>query len=141
MPLKTFARRVAPRLGTIASTSSGNSAVPNTQTGTQWQIQTQIDSATLTGSPSHAYSLATQTKNRIERSLPNQVQFVDNLSDNLNSAAGDALYAQTLYIILTIPDTLIALGLAYLAALGTAERDRRELALLRARGASRRDLF
>src|SRR5205807_734504 len=33
-----------------------------------------------------------------------------------------------------------ALALAFLAALGTVERDRRELALLRARGASRRDL-
>src|SRR5205807_645373 len=33
------------------------------------------------------------------------------------------------------------LGLAYLAALGTVERDRRELALLRARGASRRQLL
>ncbi len=33
-----------------------------------------------------------------------------------------------------------ALGLAYLAALGTVERDRRDLGLLRARGATRRDL-
>ena len=40
---------------------------------------------------------------------------------------------------LAVPGALVALGLAYLAALGTAERDRRELALLRARGASRRD--
>src|SRR5207248_5712148 len=35
----------------------------------------------------------------------------------------------------------VALGLAYLAALGTVERDRRDLALLRVRGASRRDLL
>src|SRR5439155_280397 len=95
MPLKTFARRVAPRLGTIASASPGSSAVPGAQAGTQWQVQAQVDPATLTGNPSHAYSLATRTKNRIERSLPGQVQFVDNLSDNLRSAAGDALYAQT----------------------------------------------
>ena len=79
--------------------------------------------------------------NRIERSLPGQVQFVDNLSDKLNTAAGDALYAETLYIMLALPGALVALGLAYLAALGTVERDRRELALLRARGATRRDLL
>src|SRR5439155_976783 len=36
---------------------------------------------------------------------------------------------------------LVALTLAYLAALGTADRDRRDLALLRARGASRRSLL
>ena len=58
-----------------------------------------------------------------------------------NTAAGDALYAETLYIMLAVPGALIALGLAYLAALGTVERDRRDLALLRARGASRRDLL
>ena len=67
------------------------------------------------------------------------MQFVDNLSESLTTAAGDALYAQTLYIMLAVPGALVALGLAYLAALGTAERDRRDLALLRARGASRRD--
>src|SRR5205085_11273289 len=64
-----------------------------------------------------------------------------NLADSLNGAAGDALYAETLYIMLAVPGALVALGLAYLAALGTAERDRRSLALLRARGARRRDLF
>ena len=41
---------------------------------------------------------------------------------------------------LAVPGALIALGLAYLAALGTVERDRRELSLLRARGGSRRSL-
>src|SRR5439155_1932644 len=76
-----------------------------------------------------------------ERSLPGQVQFVDNLSDSLTSASGDALYAETLYIMLAVPGALVALGLAYLAALGTVERDRRDLALLRVRGASRRDLL
>ena len=64
------------------------------------------------------------------------MQFVDNLSDQLNTAAGDALYAETLYIMLAVPGALVALGLAYLAALGTVERDRRDLALLRARGAT-----
>ena len=44
-----------------------------------------------------------------------------------NTAAGDALYAEALYIMLAVPGALIALGLAYLAALGTVERDRREL--------------
>jgi putative ABC transport system permease protein len=78
---------------------------------------------------------------RVERSLPGQVQFVDNLSDQLNTAASDALYAETLYVMLAVPGAIIALGLAYLAALGTVDRDRRDLALLRARGATRRVLL
>src|SRR5207248_3013589 len=106
----------------------------------QWQVQAQVDPHALTGSPAHAFSQANRIRNRVERSLPGQVQFVDNLSDTLSTAAGDALYAETLYIMLALPGALVALGLAYLAALGTADRDRLSLALLRARGGRRRDL-
>jgi putative ABC transport system permease protein len=142
MPLETFASTYARGLPAIANASIGTSAQPGAQAGVQWQVQTQLDPAALSGgSPSAALERATQTRNRIERTLPGKVQFVDNLSDSLNIAAGDALYAETLYIMLAVPGALIALGLAYLAALGTVERDRRDLALLRARGARRRDLL
>jgi putative ABC transport system permease protein len=139
VPLATFAARIAPALPALAS-GAGSSAVPGAQTGTQWQVQAQVAGTALNGSPANALQQATQLRNRVERSLPGKVVFVDNLSDSLGGAAGDALYAQTLYIMLAVPGALVALGLAYLAALGTAERDRRNLALLRARGARRRDL-
>src|SRR5438270_7649629 len=139
LPLATFAARVAPTLPALAS-AAGTSAVPGGQTGTQWQVQAQVAGSALNGSPAKALQQATQLRNRVERQLPGKVVFVDNLADSLTGAAGDALYAQTLYIMLAVPGALIALGLAYLAALGTAERDRRNLALLRARGARRRDL-
>ena len=140
LPLETFATKVAPRLPTAAGVATRTPGVPGAQVGTQWQVQAQVDPHTLSGSPAHAFNQATRIKNRVERTLPGQVQFVDNLSDNLNAAAGDALYAETLYIMLALPGALVALGLAYLAALGTVERDRRDLTLLRARGASRRGL-
>ncbi|MEA2399275.1 MAG: putative transport system permease protein [Thermoleophilaceae bacterium] len=140
--IDTFAKQIAPTLRTIGVASAGTSAQPGAQDGVQWQVQAQLDPRPLsTGSPSSAFDKATQAKNRLERTLPGQVQFVDNLSDSLNTAAGDALYAQTLYIMLAVPGALIALGLAYLAALGTVERDRRDLSLLRARGSTRRALF
>jgi putative ABC transport system permease protein len=142
MPLDTFAVTLAKHVPTIANAGASASAQPGAQTGVQWQVQTQLDPVALSGgSPSAALEHATQTRNRIERTLPGRVQFVDNLSDSLNTAAGDALYAETLYIMLAVPGALIALGLAYLAALGTVDRDRRDLALLRARGARRRDLL
>src|SRR5207237_5532831 len=121
--------------------SVGSSAVPGAQDGTQWQVQTQVDPGQLGSSPSQALRRTQAMANRVARTLPGQVQFVDNLSDALNTAASDALYAQTLYIMLALPGALVALGLAYLAALGTVDRDRRDLALLRARGARRRDLL
>src|SRR5881275_1662025 len=139
LPLATFAARIAPALPALAA-AAGTSAVPGAQTGTQWQVQAQVAGSALRGSPAKALQQATQLRNRVERQLPGKVVFVDNLADSLTGAAGDALYAQTLYIMLAVPGALIALGLAYLAALGTAERDRRNLALLRARGATRRDL-
>ena len=141
MPLDTFARTLAPELRSIAPAALGSSAVPGSQTGVQWQVQAQAIPSQLGHTPGQAYTRSLQLVNRIERSLPGQVQFVNNLSDKLNTAAGDALYAETLYIMLALPGALVGLGLAYIAALGTVERDRRELALLRARGATRAHLL
>ncbi len=141
MPLATFAATVAPELPTVASATSGAAAVPGALAGVQWQVHAQVDPRGLGNSPGQAFTRAGQIVHRIERTLPGQVQFVDNLSDQLNTAAGDALYAETLYVMLAVPGALIALGLAYLAALGTVERDRRDLALLRARGATRREML
>lgn len=139
LPLATFAARYAPELKAMAG-PTGASVVPGAQTGVQWQVQAQVDTASLRGDPRHALTTATAIRSRVERDLTGRVQFVDNLGDALTSAAGDALYAETLYIMLALPGALIALGLAYLAALGAVERDRRDMALLRARGATRRDL-
>lgn len=142
MPVDTFAATYAPGLPVLAGSSTGNAAQPAPQARVQWQVQAQLDPAALSGgSPSSALTRATRARNVIERTLPGRVQFVDNLSESLEKASEDALYAETLYIMLAVPGALIALGLAYLAALGTVDRDRRDLALLRARGARRRDLM
>jgi hypothetical protein len=101
LPFATFASKVAPSLPSISS-AAGASAIPGSQSGTQWQVQAQVDPVSLTGSPSHALQQATQVRNRVERTLPGQIVFVDNLADKLNSAAGDALYAQTLFIMLAV---------------------------------------
>ena len=141
MPLATFAATIGRSLPSLPAPAAAAAAVPGAQTGTQWQVQAQLDQTGFTGSPSAALTRSGQILHRVERSLPGQVQFVDNLSDKLNTAASDALYAETLYIMLAVPGALAALGLAYLAALGTVERDRRDLALMRARGATRRQLL
>ncbi|MEA2197545.1 MAG: putative transport system permease protein [Solirubrobacteraceae bacterium] len=140
LPLDTFARTLAPALHAIVPATLGSSAVPGAQNGAQWQVQAQASPSQLGHTPGQAYTRSLQIVNRIERTLPGQVQFVNNLSDKLNTAAGDALYAETLYIMLALPGALVGLGLAYIAALGTVERDRRELALLRVRGATRAHL-
>jgi len=141
LPSATFARTIGRALPTVSGASAGAAAVPGTLNGVQWQVQAQLDRTALTGTPSAAFARAGQIRNSIERDLTGQIRFVDNLSEGLETASGDALYAETLFIMLAVPGALLALGLVYLAALGTVDRDRRELALLRARGASRRALL
>src|SRR5262249_40037442 len=79
VPLSTFARRIAPALPTLAAGSSA-SAVPGAHRGTSWQVQVQVATSVTTGSPAHALQQATRARNRVERSLPGQVVFVDNLA-------------------------------------------------------------
>jgi putative ABC transport system permease protein len=141
LPVGAFSRTIGARLPALATANPAAALVPGALSGVQWQVQAQVDRASLTGTPSQAFKRAGQIRNTLERSYPGRVQFVDNLSEGLETAAGDALYAEALFIMLAVPGALLALGLAYLAALGTVERDRRELALLRARGASRRQLL
>jgi putative ABC transport system permease protein len=141
LPAATFARAVGGALPSLGAASPASAAVPGTLSGVQWQVQAQVDRASLSGTPSEAFKRAGQIRNSLERSFPGKIQFVDNLSEGLETATGDALYAEALFIMLAVPGALLALGLAYLAALGTVDRDRRELALMRARGASRRQLL
>jgi putative ABC transport system permease protein len=138
MPLSTFAHHIAP-LVPRSSHGQGAGAVPGAATGTRWQVAVQLDPAALHGGPAQASATAAAIRGRLERTSPG-VRFVDNLSDTLTTAAGDALYAEALFIMLAVPGAIVALGLVYLAALGTADRDRRDAALLLARGARRRDL-
>jgi putative ABC transport system permease protein len=141
MPFGTFARSLALDLRSVRQAGVASPVVPGSQAGIQWQVQAQVDPGALGDTPAQALTRAQQLRNAVQRTLPGQVQFVDNLSDGLTTSAGDALYAQALFILLAVPGALVALGLAYLAALGTAERDRREMALLRVRGARRRMLL
>ena len=116
----TFARSYAPALRTITPANVGSNVQPGAQRGCSGRSRRSSIRAPLSGgSPSARLNLANRTRNQVERSLPGQIQFVDNLSDSLNTAAGDALYANALYIMLAVPGALIALGVAYLAALGT----------------------
>jgi putative ABC transport system permease protein len=140
LPFETFARTYAPAVRTITAAAPGSSVVPGAQEGVQWQVHAQVDASAFGPSPRLALREATRTRNRVERVLTGRVQFVDNLGESLTTAAGDALYAETLFVMLAVPGALVALGLVYLAALGAAARDLRDLALLRARGASRRAL-
>src|SRR5581483_9384824 len=88
LPFDTFVHRVAPTLPTVAPAAPASAAVPGAQRGALWQVQAQVDPSVLTGSPAHALQRANQVRSAVERSLPGQIRFVDNLADRLSSGAG-----------------------------------------------------
>ena len=99
-------------------------------------MQAQVDPAALGGSPRHALRRVEPDPQPSRTFAPRRVQFVDNLSDSLTEPPATRSTREALYIMLAVPGALVGLGLAYLAALGAVDRDRRDLALL-ARAARR----
>ncbi len=107
--------------------------------GSQWQVHAQVDRGILTGGPADAEARLATFRHVIERNFPGELAIADNLDAALLVAAADALYGQAIFIFLALPGVLIALWLAYYAALSGAEEERRATALLRTRGAGRGD--
>ena len=66
--------------------------------------------------------------------------WVDDASASLEPLAADLAWGQILFIFLALPGIVLALALSRLAADATADATRRHAALLRARGATQRQL-
>ena len=135
VPPGLFSTSIAPLLGSPATGPAGVSTPP-----VQWQVQAQVSRSILKGDPSAAVAELDTFRHVIERSFPGQLGITDNLAGQLNTAAEQALYAESLFIFLALPGVVISLALAYYAAAAGGEEERRYLALLRARGADLRDL-
>jgi putative ABC transport system permease protein len=94
----------------------------------------------LPGSPSAAYTTVSGNARNLESRLAGNGLVGDNLSTALDGARSDALYAQLLFLFLGVPGAILAgLVTGSIAAAGAGRR-RRDAALLRARGASTRQL-
>jgi len=90
--------------------------------------------------PSAAYAEVSGRARNLEVKLAGAGFVGDNLAATLGAARSDALYAQILFLFLGLPGAVLA-GLLTAAVAGAgAERRRKEQALLRARGATNRQL-
>lgn len=94
----------------------------------------------LPGSPSSAYTQVFGAARNLETRLAGAGLVGDNLSTALDSARQDALYAQLLFLFLGVPGAILAALVTAAVATAGADRRRRDAALLRARGASTRQL-
>ena len=94
----------------------------------------------LPGSPSAAFTQVSGDARNLETRLAGAGLVGDNLGSALDKARSDALYAQLLFLFLGVPGAILAALVTASVASAGADRRRRELALLRTRGASTRRL-
>lgn len=104
------------------------------------QAHVSIDHSVFASDPSVALTRSTGLRRTLERSSPGLVTAIDNLGDALGAAKGDAINAKILFLFLGIPGVLVAAGLAVATAIALAAAQRREVALLRLRGATARQI-
>jgi putative ABC transport system permease protein len=104
------------------------------------ELHVRLDHAQLAGDPVAAQSWLDTVRRRNERQGAGTFTWVDDASASLEPLAADLVWGQILFIFLALPGILLALALSRLAADATADTTRRHAALLRARGANRRQL-
>jgi putative ABC transport system permease protein len=99
------------------------------------QVHAKIDRAQLPADPTLAAYRVDALRRSAERPFPGQLKAVDNLSGALKAAKGDVLSAKILFIFLGLPGVALAAYLSKFAAELFAGAQRREISLLRTRGA------
>ena len=103
------------------------------------QVHARLDHR-LPSDPAAAYSDVAGEARNLEARLAGAGLVGDNLGSVLASARSDALYAQVLFLFLGTPGAVLAALLTASVAAAGRVRRRREQALLRARGATTRQL-
>jgi putative ABC transport system permease protein len=100
------------------------------------QIHLKIDRSLLPSDPTLAALRAESLRREVERQYSGQLKAVDNLSGAFKNAKADVLSAKILFIFLGLPGVALAAYLAKFAAELFADAQRREISLLRTRGAT-----
>jgi putative ABC transport system permease protein len=120
--------------------SGGASPVFAADPAVRRELHVQLQHAQLPGDPVAAASWLDTVRRRVEKQAAGNLQWVDDAGASLEPLAKDLAWGQILFIFLALPGIFLALALSRLAADATADATRRHAALLRARGATRRQL-
>jgi putative ABC transport system permease protein len=127
LPAETFDRAFGP----LAS-SHPNAVV------TQYHV---LRDQTLPAEPASAYVAETNAARHLEAASAGAAIVGDNLGAALDAARSDAAYSRVLFLFLGVPGAALAAALCAAIAASGGPLRRREFALLRARGANRRQLL
>lgn len=120
--------------------SGGASPVFTADPAVRRELHVQLQHAQLPGDPVAAQTWLDTVRRRVEKQGAGNLQWIDDASASLEPLAKDLAWGQILFIFLALPGIVLALALSRLAADATADATRRHAALLRARGATRRQL-
>ncbi len=107
----------------------------------QRQIHISLDHAVLPSSPSNAFVTAQEMANSLSAKLAGSGVIVNNLAARLDGVRQDSLFARVLFLFLGLPGAIISILLTVMIVLSTADRRRREIALLQLRGADVRKIL
>jgi len=132
-----------PLLSTVAPPPANPAAAPKpgSTSGTglppiDQQQYIKIDRSMLPANPGNAAVQVEGLRHTLERQFTGEVKITNNIGGALTSAKGDVLSAKMLFIFLGLPGIALAVFLARYASELFGEAQRREIGLLRARGAS-----
>ncbi len=100
------------------------------------QVHVKIDRTLLPADPTLAGLHTASLRREVERQFPGQLKAADNLANAFKTAAADVLSAKILFIFLGLPGVALAAYLSKFAAELFAAAQRREISLLRTRGAT-----
>lgn len=123
------------------SSSVVSPTAPTAKVPADAQVYIQLDRSRFAGDPPTAQKQIDAFARGLERQNTGQVKVTDNDASALNRAKQDVLGAKVLFIFLGLPGIAVAGFLAYAASQVFREESRREVGLLRARGANPRQVY
>jgi len=105
------------------------------------ELDILVDRSKLNSDPATAAAQTGRIATEVQGVASDQDYLIDNISNTLKVAKGDASIAKRMFVFLGLPGAILAAILTAYAGTLLAEAQRRENALLRVRGASRRHLL
>ncbi len=136
MDLTTFNQTLRDPLLATAAPTDANAVVSQAEPPVSEQIHLKIDRTVLPSDPLLAQTTTEQTRRLLERQFPGQIRVINNLTSAIEGVKSDILWAKILVVFLAGPGILLAAYLSRYSTLRLIAAQRRELALLRSRGAT-----
>jgi len=107
----------------------------------QGEVDARLDHARLPSDPLQASVAMDVLRQHFEAQFPGEVRVVNNLGDALKKAQSDAIWAKLLFLFLGMPGVALAAYLSKYATDLITGPQRQEISLLRARGATPRQIL